>query len=175
MSKIPEMSTGISKEEVCAKNWQSFVIQQDTMTLFLKYKQPYTLESGNNKLTITVEDISDNCSEESRLVTYICESFIKLKIKLNNDCEYVTKYPIRSSRYTYKYDRPDLFKKKFDCKSLENEAIINIEGSNNLFFYHTIFRLWELIPYTKTDKELLEISQNKEKYTVDIFLQKRCY
>ncbi|GAB4109388.1 MAG: hypothetical protein OHK0057_03960 [Thermoflexibacter sp.] len=158
----------------CMSEWQNFQLQQDTIFLLLKYQEPYIIESGKDKLTITVVDIIDDCSEESAKITYGCKVEVILKLQLNNKCEYVTKYPISVSRYSLKNGLNSI--KQLYCNFLNSSVMIfNEPMTPHLLLYNIMATLWQVAPFTNTEKERLEISKNKGKYEVSIYLQKRCF
>jgi hypothetical protein len=159
----------------CVEAWQEFILQEDTLLLTLKYKEPYTIQGSKDKLTITLLDILDGCSEESAKITYGCKVEVSLKLQLNNDCEYVTKYPITIGRYSLQHWKFNSIKNLY-CNFLNSKAsVVNEELQPHLLFHNTMITLWKVAPFGKTNAELFEILKTKETYIVSIYLQKRCF
>lgn len=154
----------------CVQAWQQFQLPKDTI-LTLRYQQPVEIVNGKDKMSITVIDIDDGCSEEGSKTTWGCEARIMLKIQLNGACIYQNKYPLTVGRYSdtgYTVTFRDT-----NCR-IGQSSIAMIGPSSILSFYNSSVVFRQLLPFAKTQEELQQLFSNKERYVIILALQKRC-
>lgn len=167
---IPEAKIENADSIRCVQAWQQFQLPKDTI-LNLRYQQPVEIINGSDKMTITVIDIDDRCSEESAKDTYGCEARIKLEIQLNGSCIYQPKYPLTIGRYSgagYTVTFRDS-----NCK-IGQSTIVMSGPSAFLSFYNSSMIFRQLLPFAKTQEDLTRLFSNKENYAIILSLQKRC-
>lgn len=160
----------------CVQAWQQFQLPKDTI-LTLRYQQPIKIINGADKMTITVIDIDDFCSEESGKITYGCQVRIKLRVELNGGCSYQTKNQLAIGRYGDGREGPNTITfKDFDCSVRRSyDPISNDSTGGVLGFYNSAILFRQLLPYAKNQDELLRLYNNKENYVVTLWLKKRCF
>jgi hypothetical protein len=155
----------------CAQKWKEFTIPKDTMTVQLQLGKPIEIINENNKLKITIENIYDGCSAEDVKVTYICSANVTITLQLNEDCVYKLKYPLQMSRLNVDDGRNITDE---DCLIYDKSDIVNTPQMPILAMYKVLIIFRKLYPLTATNKELVLMVNQKEKYIVTLFLIKRC-
>ncbi len=158
----------------CINTWNNFHLLRDT-SLQMKIDVPVTLYSidKKDKIQLTVVAISDFCSEESAKLTFGCDASIKLKILVNDKCEYINDKFFGFPRYS---EGLSFDIKSYDCNVGSPEKIPYYVANGPFARYNLVFRLIKLSPFAKTDQELIhDLSVNKVKYQAKVLILKRCY
>jgi hypothetical protein len=158
----------------CINTWNNFHLLRDTL-LQMKINDPVTLYSidRKDKIQIIIVAISDFCSEESAKLTFGCDASIKLKIRINDKCEYLNDNFFGFPRYS---EGLPLDIKSYDCNVGSSEKTPYYIVNGPFARYNLVFRLIKLSPFAKTDRELIDdLSMNKIKYQATVLILKRCY
>lgn len=156
----------------CVQAWQQFQLPEDTI-LTLRYQQPVEIINGSDKMTITVSQIDDFCTEDGQGTTYGCEAKVWLELTLNNKCNYSTRYGLIIGRRSA---RP-LFENfsDFNCRYPLDDLLYDKPASVLLAFHKTVILLNRLTPFAKNLQEFNDLTAIKQKYAVTLWLKKRCF
>ena len=155
----------------CVQAWQKFQLPKDTI-LTLRYQQPVKIVNGADTMAITVTQIDDWCTEESLKDTDGCEARVKFQMTLNGHCTYQNKYGLmirpRSAKPTFQ-NFVDI-----RCSYYSSDVIYDGPADVVLAFHNTLITLNQLTPFAKNLQEFNDLIANKQKYTVTVWLKKRC-
>ena len=156
----------------CVQNWQRFQIPRDTI-LTLRYQQPVQLINGADTMRITVSRINDFCTVESEQYTYGCEARVWIDLSLNGQCTYKTKFGLTIIRRNARpvYTDTSILK----CSWYAKDLLYDGPADNVLGFYNSLLLVNQLTPFAKDDKEFIDLVTNKQKYSVTVWLKKRCF
>jgi hypothetical protein len=156
----------------CAEKWKAFQLPFDTLTLQMKLNDTFKIIDKKDTFRLITE-IYDWCSEESSKSILGCTAEIKLKVSLNNNCEYNFKEYIRIPRYDANNgdSRVDISTYPCNCEP-RNKTIYDESQSGYYLFYNFQLRFRRILPFIKTDSELKLF--DKKNYISTIYIIKRC-
>lgn len=140
----------------------------------LRYGEEAKIITERDTLKISILDISDECSEESARVTFGCKSTIKLSLRLNNNCKFITNYSLEIPRYGKGEGSNFISIDEVDCRTRANSIIDSGPSRNLLAHYNQIYFFRQLLPFAKTESELISFSKSKEVYFITFYLKVRC-
>ena len=156
----------------CVQAWQNFQLLKDTI-LTLHYQQPVKLVNSADTMAVTVTRISDVGTQEEERTNDFSEAKVWVQVSLNGKCTYQTKYGLMIRPRS---DHP-YFEKFGDagCKHYSSDSIYDGPSDVILVFYNTLVILNQLTPFAKNTQELYDLAANPQKYTVTLWLKKRCF
>ncbi|AQG80748.1 hypothetical protein [Spirosoma montaniterrae] len=155
----------------CVQTWQKFQLPNDTI-LTLKYQQPVRLMDGADTMSITVTRIDDFCTEEGEKTTYGCVAKVRLEVSLNNKCVFTSKEGLEIGRRNALPVYTDFSTVK--CNWYSNQIVSDPLASSAFVFYNSLILFNRLTPFAKNLQEFQDLTLNKHKYTVTLWLKKRC-
>lgn len=158
----------------CDQSWKQFKLAKDSVVV-VRYNQETKILSGKDTLKLSLKELSDECSEESARVTFGCKATVTLSLQLNSECIFITKYPLEIPRYSRGESPIYVPINEIDCKVRSTNFIDEGPSRNLLAHYNQLYYFRQILPFAKTDNELIEYSKNKSIYFVTLNLKVRCF